>query len=317
MILTGCEPSVLRAGVMSGLALLGVLLGRPRSTWAILGAAVLILLLADPFLVASVGFQLSVAATVGMAALATPLSERFARRIPRWIALPLGTSLAAQLGVSPLLLYTFHQVPLVTIPANLLAFGAVAPALVLGLAAAAANPVFHPVAWILARLANFPLRYLEVLANRLARAPIPSVTGGGWAPLIAAPIVIGGSAWWLRSGRRMPRVAVFATALVFPVFVWGTALRAGPPSGLTIYFFDVGQGDSALVSSPGGANILIDAGPDKEEVAEEVATKVAELGVKRLDPRRCDTRARRPRHGSSRGALALPGFAVDLSRLPR
>ena len=36
VVLTGAEPSVMRAGVMAGLALIGVLLGRPRSTGSIL-----------------------------------------------------------------------------------------------------------------------------------------------------------------------------------------------------------------------------------------------------------------------------------------
>ncbi|MGE5461433.1 MAG: ComEC/Rec2 family competence protein, partial [Solirubrobacterales bacterium] len=44
-------------------------------------------------------------------------------------------------------------------------------------------------------------------------------------------------------------------------------------------FFDVGQGDAALVTSPAGATVLIDAGPDETQVA----TELSALGVKRLD----------------------------------
>jgi competence protein ComEC len=43
--------------------------------------------------------------------------------------------------------------------------------------------------------------------------------------------------------------------------VWYVVLSM-PPEVLTIYFFDVGQGDSALVISPDGTQILIDGGPD-------------------------------------------------------
>lgn len=35
-----------------------------------------------------------------------------------------------------------------------------------------------------------------------------------------------------------------------------------PPKNLIIYFFDVGQGDAALIRTPEGENILIDGGPD-------------------------------------------------------
>jgi competence protein ComEC len=68
-------------------------------------------------------------------------------------------------------------------------------------------------------------------------------------------------------------------AVLAPLFLAATVIRAGPPSGLVVRFFDVGQGDAMFVSSPGGANVLIDGGPDPQLVA----TKLAALGVKRLD----------------------------------
>ena len=76
-----------------------------------------------------------------------------------------------------------------------------------------------------------------------------------------------GIGWWLRSKRRLPRQAVVLVGLLLPVFLWMGAARAGPPSALTVTFFDVGQGDSALVRSPGGATILIDGGPDLDFVS--------------------------------------------------
>jgi competence protein ComEC len=66
---------------------------------------------------------------------------------------------------------------------------------------------------------------------------------------------------------------------VLPLLVWSNAISAGPPSALTVRFFDVGQGDSALLTSPGGVAILVDGGPDPAQVA----TELAALGVKRLD----------------------------------
>ena len=278
VVLTGAEPSVMRAGVMAGLALIGVLLGRPRSTGSILAGAIVVLLVLDPALVWSVGFQLSVAATASMVALATPISRRL-RFLPSSFALATGATIAAQLGVTPLLLYYFHEVPGSTVAANVLAFPAVAPALLIGLAAATTGIVFEPAGRLLSLVAQVPMRYLEAVADRLARAPIPWITGGGVASLVrglAAAIAI---AWWLRSGRRMPTRALALGLALLPLLVWSSALSAGPPSSLTVRFFDVGQGDSALLTSPGGVTMLVDGGPDPAQVA----TELVALGIKRLD----------------------------------
>jgi competence protein ComEC len=282
VVLTGAEPSVMRAGVMAGFALVGGLLGRPRSTATLLGAAILVLLVVNPGLVWSIGFQLSVTATAGMVALAGPLSERLSW-LPKPVAMAAGTTLSAQLGVSPLLLAYFHQVPFVTILANLLAFPAVSPALLFGLAAAAVATVLQPVAHLFAWISGSCIGYLEGLADRLASAPLPSITsGGGVVPVVVGFAVFGALVWWFRGrrgGPRRSRPAMVATAVVLPLFVWSTALSAGPPPGMRVRFFDVGQGDAALVTGPDGGTVLIDGGPDPELVA----TDLAALGVQHLD----------------------------------
>ncbi len=277
VVLTGSEPSVLRAGLMAGLGLVGIFTGRPRSTASLLGGSVLFLLLLDPSLVWSIGFRLSVAATAGMVALAVPISRRL-RVLPRPVALALATTLAAQLGATPLLLWHFDEVPVITAAANVLAFPAVEPALVLGLLAAGLGAIWPPLGRVVAAAASIPMRWLEGVADHLARAPVPWITSGAIGAVVfcAVAVVVG---WRLRTGRRFPRSAIAAAALALAALVWIAALSAGPPSGLRVTFFDVGQGDAALVRSPAGATVLVDGGPDEEEVA----GKLAALGVRRLD----------------------------------
>jgi competence protein ComEC len=218
VILTGGEPSVMRAGVMAGLTLFGVLLGRPRNAASILAGAVLILLVVDPALVWSIGFQLSVGATAGMVALATPLAGKL-RFLPRPVALAAGTSLAAQMGVTPILLFHFHEVPGVTIAANLLAFPAVAPALLLGIAAGGMGLLVMPIGRLLAMAALIPMRYLELVADRLASAPVAWITSNGRILPLAAGVLVCISAWWLRSGRRLPGAALIAGGALVPMLV--------------------------------------------------------------------------------------------------
>ncbi|HVM12335.1 MAG TPA: ComEC/Rec2 family competence protein [Actinomycetota bacterium] len=274
-LVTRWEPSVLRASVMAVLGLLGVLAGRPRSTMTILGGAVLGLLVLDPGLVRSLGFQLSVLATVGLVTLAGPLADR-AAWMPRPIALALGATLGAQIAVAPLLLSTFGVVPLASVPANLLALPLVMPALLLGILAAAAAVLIPPVGFVLGRLGAVPLAVLCDVSDRVAKAGFPSVTGGLRAGVVAGALALVLGAFVRRGSHRWRRMAALVTTLGLVAWAGG---RAGPPPVLTVTFFDVGQGDGALVRTPEGVNVLVDAGPERDLVA----TRLAALGVRRLD----------------------------------
>jgi len=164
--------------------------------------------------------------------------------------------------------------------ANLLAFPAVSPALLLGLVAASVGLVSSMIGRLIAAIALMPLRFLEWVADRLAKAPIGHVTsGGGPVVLILGGALIVALAWALHRRWRPPRALVVLAVAVFPLVVWSTALGVGRPAGLVVRFFDVGQGDAALITSPAGVNVLVDGGPDTEEVA----TDLAALGIKRLD----------------------------------
>jgi competence protein ComEC len=279
-VLTGAEPSVLRAGVMACLALVGVLMGRPRTTASILAGAVFALLVIDPWLAWSVGFQLSVTATAGMVALASALADRLGRFLPRSVATAAGATLSAQLGVTPVLLFYFGEVPLVTLPANLAAFPLVSPSLLLGAVAAGAGLVWLPLGSALATVALVPMRVLEFVADHLGKAPVGYLTAdGGAVVLFVGTGVVVAITVWIRTGWRPPRAATVLSLACLPAFVWASALGTGPPAGLTIQVLDVGQGDAILVTSPAGASILVDGGPDERAVA----TQLAALGVKRLD----------------------------------
>lgn len=118
-LVTRLEPSVLRAVTAAAIATWAAAGGRARSGLGVLAAAVVVLVLADPFLVDSVGFQLSVGASLGILGLGPIVDRRLPG--PRWLAQPLATSLAAQAGVAPVLQHHFGPMSLVAIPANLLA----------------------------------------------------------------------------------------------------------------------------------------------------------------------------------------------------
>ena len=139
LVVFGCatrfEPSVLRAEVMAAFAMAATFTGRPAPAGRLLCAAVVVLLLADPFLLHSLGFQLSVAATAAIVAFAPALGARM--RGPRWLREPLAVSFAAQLGVTPVLLAVRGSVPLISPLANLVAVPLAEPLTVVGFVVAA------------------------------------------------------------------------------------------------------------------------------------------------------------------------------------
>jgi competence protein ComEC len=130
-VVTRGEPSVLRACMLATLAVGAHAVGRRASATRLLALAVIVLLLVDPLLVRSVGFQLSVAATAAIVIGARPISRLLWG--PPWLRLALAATLSAQAGVLPVQIAVFGSLPLVSIPANVLAGPIAGPAMVWGL----------------------------------------------------------------------------------------------------------------------------------------------------------------------------------------
>ena len=198
------SPSVLRAAAMGVVALLGVLLGRPHRAPAALGATVVLLLLADPWLAGEVGFVLSVLATGALVLLGGPLAERWSGVLGRPVATALALPVAAQLVCAPVILLLTPAVSLYAVPANVLAAPAVAPATVLGLAAGCVAPWWSDGAQVLALGAGAACWWIGAVGRVAAAAPGAQVSWlPGWTGA-AVLAVAGGCAIRLLAGRPAP-----------------------------------------------------------------------------------------------------------------
>ncbi|MGI8937497.1 MAG: ComEC/Rec2 family competence protein [Iamia sp.] len=181
---TRFEPSVLRAVAMAGAATVATMRGRPTTGVHLLALAVTGLVLVDPFLVRSVGFQLSVAATAGIAVLA----PWFVRVLPGppALVLPVAVTAAAQLGVAPLLVAVFGGVPVSSLPANVLAAPAAALVMTWGLPAGLLAGLAPPLAGILHAPTSVALGWIEGVARRAASVPLGELGPGHLLALGAA-----------------------------------------------------------------------------------------------------------------------------------
>lgn len=189
--MTRWEPSVLRAIAMATLVMFATYVGRPATGARVLTLAVTALLLADPFLLHSVGFLLSSAACAGIIWISPWIAVRL--RGPLVLREAIATTMGAQLGVTPVLLPVFGTVPLVALLANLLAAPVVGPltvwGLITGAIGGAVTGVLGPGApWVL-QLPTFTLvRWIRTVASVAAVHPLAVDARGAWAILSVAAI---------------------------------------------------------------------------------------------------------------------------------
>ena len=237
-LFAGASASVVRAAVMAGVAMAAIESGRGGRAMVGLGWAAVVMIVAAPATVGDVGFQLSAAATAGLIAWATPLTEWLGQRAPR---LPcamresLGISLAAQASTLPIALLEFGRLALIAPAANLVVVPIVAPVMAAGAAAFGAGGLaaLGAPAWLTAPIAMPAAMLLEVLiaAVRLF-ASVPGANETLPPPfnlvgaLIAAGLLVGLHRGLATTGRRAATKSA-ATAATAATTRSGQAQRGG------------------------------------------------------------------------------------------
>jgi len=255
------EPSVVRAGVMGAIAVLGVTVAGRRRGVSALATATTVLLVVDPWLARSAGFALSVLATAAILVLVPAWLDAMGW-LPPTPAVLLAAPLAAQIACLPVLVVISEQFSLAAVPANLLAAPAVPPATILGVIATVVAPWWPWLGEQVAGLASLPASWITIVAEHGAALPGATVA---WTPgplgvvlgvvislsaVMVAPQVLG--RWWASLGC----CAVGAVVLVVaPTPGW-------PPQEWAVVACDVGQGDAFVLSAGGGSAVVVDTGPD-------------------------------------------------------
>ncbi len=282
-ILTRVEPSVLRAAVMAGMVVLARVRGVPSSAVHALAATMLVLLLVDPASAGSLGLVLSALATAGVLVVTPVLVQRLRARLPTALATLLAATLGAQVAVAPVLLATVGEVPLVSIPANLVAVPAAALASVVAVVASLLAQVHVGLGGVLFSWAGPPLAVVLAVAER-SSGPVVSAA----RPTLLGVVVLATIAVLARPHSRLRRVGVAGVLVVglvvgvtgagSRVFPAGLVGRAAVPSALAVTAIDVGQGDAVLVTTASGHRVLVDAGGDGA-----AATWLRRHGIRHID----------------------------------
>jgi competence protein ComEC len=207
VLAVGPQPSVVRAGVVGALGSFAWLAARQRDRWHFLLLAALVLLAWNPYALLDPGFELSFAAVAAIFTLAPPLARRLHDGYPIGEGIAQTLVVAAVCGTvtAPILWLRFHQIPVLTVPANALAEPAMLPLLALALVAALLDPIAPGIAGALAWLAGVCAAYIALCARLIGGLPFAQIRSGRAALAAAAVGLLAAAYAWSRWRRTSNR----------------------------------------------------------------------------------------------------------------
>jgi competence protein ComEC len=260
----GWPAPAVRAAALAVLVALSRARQRKIETNALLSATCLCVLLIDPWAILDLGAWLSASALWG----ATTFSRWTDRTLGTsvwWRTL--GSSVGATLTTAPITAAALGAVAVIGVALNFMAIPLAAIAVPGVLASLLVFPFWPGLAAALAGGAGLVLHLLELLATAGAAVPgghlIEAAELGSAVPWLAGLALslwaIGARNTLAEAIRRWSWAGV-ATLWVGTLWVWAPA-SADAGSGLALHFLDVGQGDGAVLRTPLGRWIVIDAGP--------------------------------------------------------
>lgn len=313
ILMTGMETPVLRAGLMIQLYLLGKLLKTQDNPVNRLSLAGLIILFLKPVNLFEIGFQLSFLATLGIIWLYPLLKTwlqparlrrraigsepeagwswpEFLMKPGRWVWEGFLASLAAQIMITPVIVYYYQTItwssPIVNLflllPTELMVIGGLAGEFISLALEWAGRWVLIGVDWTTS-LVRYVLALWAIqpwTASWSPRWPWPWFAGYYLAMLLLLDALRPNRLTGKRHWNPGPVLIGVLTAL--NLVTWTAFLYRGEQTYLRVAFIDVGQGDSVFIRTPAGINTLVDGG-DKGKGRDRVLPFLQMNGVERLD----------------------------------
>jgi competence protein ComEC len=123
MILTGANPPVVRASVMALCILISLIIDREPLVYNAIALSALIILIFNPQELFTASFQMSFTATLGIIYLYPKINSSLGRiknKYLRWGWNVISVTLAAQIGILPVLMFYFGKLSLISFLANIL-----------------------------------------------------------------------------------------------------------------------------------------------------------------------------------------------------
>lgn len=250
-LFTGASVSSVRAFLMFFLMIGAKLAKRTYDPLSAISCAGILILLENPCYLLYPGFQMSFAAVL-IAVLFGPRGKGM-------------MSLMFCLGMMPLILVNYYEIPLYSIPVNML----VVPALPFLLASGVVGSLFG--GWM-AFPAVAMVKGLDLLLELAGRMPFSKIVLGKLSPvrIILYYLFLSLFVFLITEYRLFAKR--FLLYLLIPPMVLVLALRVR--TGIAAVFLSVGQGEGIVIELPDGENLMIDAG----------SSSVKKVGEYRVEP---------------------------------
>lgn len=297
MAVSGFTYSVMRAGFMMLVMLLGTLLSKQSDSLNSLGIALVILCFANPYCVMSLGLRLSFLSTLGIIVgygnidfslnpYIARVRNKYARRVCEFIFGSVRSTVLACAFTLPVMILDLGKVSLIAIPANLISDLPASACMILsGLTALTAKFSFLRVITAgLADLSGVCASFLINSSKALAVIPHSSLNASSflfplWLVLIF--IVLAAAALIYKfSGRNTVRAAVLICTLTFAGVCVGSSALSRAATVITVA--DVGNGSAVVVSS-GGKTALLGCGGDSYYALSNIESAMDSVGADNLD----------------------------------
>ncbi|WHH60437.1 DNA internalization-related competence protein ComEC/Rec2 [Petroclostridium sp. X23] len=288
IIITGCTPSVLRAGLMAVIFLLAFLVNREPDAVTSLSTASLVILIYNPLNLLNVGFQLSFCATISLLIFYKPIHHRL-KVLPKMVREIAAASVSAQIGTVMITAYHFNSISIVGILGNLIIVPMVSFALfgglglyLLGSVSAFAGKIAAGFCYILLKFILMMVHFIAALPISAVRVPSPNVS-----MVICYLLIVFILYNLIQETKNTVHIKI---ALLVLAIVVGTGTVAGIYNGkdLEVVFVNVGQGDCTLIRCPDGRNIIIDGGGNEGESEYDIGRNIVipyllKKGVMQID----------------------------------
>jgi competence protein ComEC len=287
----GFAPSVTRAVIMNSVLLLATVFRREYDSPTALGLALLVLLLGNPFAIASVGLQLSFASVAGILTFTPPIcrwlrglfqktmkKNRFLNGLIAFFITSGATTFGASLLTLPLSALYFDTISLISVVSNLVLLPVISGIFTLGYPLVLLSWGFYPVAHLGAWLLSYPIRFSLWGVELLARMPYAALySRSAYALLwLGASYLLLAVAWKFR--KPFTGILLSLGMLITVPFLQGI-----DRADFRFSMLDVGQGQCLLAQFHGNTFVIDCGGTQGEGAGEEAARELLSRGRSRID----------------------------------